>query len=295
MSKFTVSDVAFEGFRLTREKPSAVAVWVVVEIVLLAITASLIASNPAFVQLADLLPRLQADPQGVMQKIQVLAPSLAPTFVQTAPISLVLSIILRTAVYRSLLRPQERGLGYVRLGLDEVRVLLVNLAIGLIIAAAIMGNGVLFGVLSLAGPIGGLLGFACFVAILVGIVFVVLRLSLAGPQSFAERKVNLRGSWTMTKPVFWPMVGSYLIAFILYIVVFVLLSVIRNGMAAVMGGAGPQAMLGVGALALTKPLGLLELLLEGVVGGLGIAILNSPSATIYAILTRPGARTEDHF
>jgi hypothetical protein len=295
MTEFSVSDVAFEGFRLTRERPGAIAVWVAVEIVLLVITASLIASNPAFVQLADLMARLQSDPQGIMPRIQALAPSILPTLAKTAPISLVIGIILRTAIYRAILRPQETSLGFIRLGLDEVRVFLVSLLIGLIVAAAIMVDGITVGALSLAGPVGGVLALVFLLATLAVVIAVLLRLSLAAPQSFAERKLNLFGSWKLTKPVFWPMVGSYLIAGILWVVVFVLLNAIRNGIGAVMGGGGTQAMLGVGALALTKPLGLLELALEAAFAGLGVAILNSPSAMIYQIVTRLGAKAEDSF
>ena len=295
MTEFSVSDVAFEGFRLTRERPGAVAVWVAVEIVLLVITASLIASNPAFVQMADLMIRLQSDPQGVIPKIQALGPSLFPTMAQTAPISLIIGVILRTAVYRAILRPQDSSLGSVRLGPDEMRVFLVNLLIGLLVVGVLMVDGVVIGTLSLAGTVGGLVAFVCLLASLAAMVVILFRLSLAAPQSFAQRKLSLFGSWKLTKPILWPMVGSYLIAGILYLVVFVLLNVIRNGLAAVMGGGGPQAMLGVGALALTKPLGVLELLLEGIVAGLGVAILNSPSAMIYQIVTRAGAKAEDSF
>ena len=295
MTEFSVSDVAFEGFRLTRERPGAVAVWVVVEIALLVITASLIAANPAFVQMAELMIRLQSDPQTIIPQMQALAPRIFPTMAQTTPITLIIGVILRTAVYRAVLRPQEAGLGSVRLGLDEVRVLSVNLLIGLIVVGVIMVDGAVIGTLRLAGTAGSMVAFIFLLASLAAMVVVALRLSLAAPQSFAQRKLNLFGSWRLTKPILWPMVGSYLIAGILYLVVFVLLNVIRNGLAAVMGGGGPQAMLGVGALALTKHLGVLELLLEGVVAGLGVAILNSPSAMIYQIVTRAGAKAEESF
>jgi hypothetical protein len=292
MVQFSVSDVAFEGFRITRERPAAVAIWTVVEILLLAIVASLMGHSPAYIQLAALMAGGETDPQVLVPKLQALMPALAPVMATTMPISLIIGVILRTAVYRTVLRPTDNAFGYLRVGVDEVRVLLVTVLTALIILAVSMAIMTVIGVLGLAGPVGAFLAFLGLVAILVLVALVMLRLSLAGPQSFAERKIILFGSLKLTKPVFWPMVGSYFIAFILYLVVFVLVSVIRSGLAAVLGGVGAQSLLGVGALGLDTPLGLLELLLEGVVSGLGLAIISSPTALIYQILTRAGREVD---
>jgi hypothetical protein len=285
MVQFSVSDTAFEGFRITRERPVAVAVWILIEIVLLAVTALIMVSNPAYAQMAGLMSSAQTDPQATIAALRTLAPSLMSTALMTTPIALVASIILRNAVYRAVLRPTEHSVAYLRVGLDEVRVLLVTLVVALIAMGLTFLGTFVVGLLALLGTAGALFGGLAMVATVVGVVYVTLRFSLTGPQTFAERRVNLRGSWQLTRTAFWPMVGSYLIAAILYIVVFVLMSFIRSGLASLLGGGG-AGVLGAGKLALTSPLGILELLLEGVTSGLGLAILNGPSALIYQILSK---------
>jgi hypothetical protein len=286
MVQFSVSDTAFEGFRITRERPAAVGVWILIEIVVLAVTAMIMASNPAYAQMAALMSKAQSDPQATIAALRALVPGLMSTALLTTPLSLVAGIILRNAVYRAVLRPSEHGLAYMRVGLDEVRVLLVTLIIALIAMGLVFLGTFVVALLASAGTVGALFGALALVATMVGVAYVMLRLSLAGPQTFAERRINLRGSWQLTKTAFWPMVGSYVIALILYIVVFFLISAIRSGLASLLGGAGGGAMLGAGKLALTSPLGLLELLLEGVASGLGLAILTGPGALIYQIVSK---------
>jgi hypothetical protein len=290
MVQFSVSDTAFEGFRITRERPAAVGVWILIEIVVLAITALIMAGNPAYAQMAALMSNAQADPQATIAALRVLAPSLMSTALMTTPLSVVASIILRNAVYRAVLRPSEHNLAYLRVGLDEVRVLLVTLAIALIAMGLTFLGTFAVALLASLGTAGALFGGLAMVATVVGVFYVVLRLSLAGPQTFAERRIDLRGSWALTRTVFWPMIGSYLIAAILYIIVLVLMNAIRSGLASLLGGAG-AGVLGAGKLALTSPLGILELLLEGITSGLGLAILSGPSVLIYQILSkRPSAQ-----
>jgi hypothetical protein len=287
MTAFSVSDTAFEGFRITRERPGAVGVWILIEIVVLGITASIMAGNPAYTQFVQLIAQGQTDPQTVIAGFRVLAPGLMQTAMVTTPLTLIVGIILRNAVYRVVLRSSESGFGYLRIGLDELRVFAVTLAVALILFGLFFLGAFLVGVLGTLGAAGGLLGVLVLLATTVGVLYVGLRLSLAEPQTFAERRFNLRGSWALTKAVFWPMVGSYLIAAILYIVVFLLVSAIRSGLASLMGGGGGGTMLGIGKLVLTSPLGILELLLEGAVSGLGLAILAGPAALIYQILSKP--------
>ncbi len=207
------------------------------------------------------------------------------TLLITTPLSLVAGIILRNAVYRAVLRPSEQGFGYLQVGLDEIRVLIVTLIVGLIAMGLTFAGTFVVGVLAVLGTVGALFGGLAMVATVVGVAYVFLRLSLAGPQTFAERRITLRGSWQMTRAAFWPMVGSYLIAFILYLVVFALISAIRAGLASLLGGGG-AGVLGEGKLGLATPLGILEVLLEGAASGLGLAILTGPGALIYQILSK---------
>ena len=72
-------------------------------------------------------------------------------------------------------------------------------------------------------------------------VFLAVRLSLASPMTFETHKIDLRAAWRMTQGRFWPLLGTYFIAFALSVVVIVLTFSIALAAVAVAGG-------GVGAL-----------------------------------------------
>ncbi len=238
MVQFSVSDTAFEGFRITRERPVAVGVWILIEIVVLAVTAMVMASNPAYGQFAQLMVNAQTDPQATIAALRTLAPSLMSTALMTTPLSLVAGIIMGNAVYRAVLRPSDQGLAYLRIGLDEVRVRGQHTGHRPDRAGFDLPGDLRSGPAGCSRGAGALVGGVAMVATMVGVAYVVLRLSLAGAQTFADRRVNLRGSWDLTRTAFWPMVGSYLIAGILYIVVFFLITFIRSGLALLAFGRG---------------------------------------------------------
>ena len=72
-------------------------------------------------------------------------------------------------------------------------------------------------------------------------IFLAVRLSLASPMTFETKRIDLRGAWRLTQGRFWPLLGTYFIAFALSIVVVVLTFAIAVAAVAVAGG-------GMGAL-----------------------------------------------
>ena len=72
-----------------------------------------------------------------------------------------------------------------------------------------------------AGPVASFLGMVAKVALLcIGIV-VWVRLSLAAPATCAQGRLIVLQSWSMTKGQFWRLLGSYVLAFAIGAVVFV--------------------------------------------------------------------------
>lgn len=90
-----------------------------------------------------------------------------------------------------------------------------------------------------------LLGVVVALALLAAWIYVWVRLSLASPLTFATRRINLFGSWRLTRGIFWPMLGAYLVAGILAIVVSLLILAISAAVSAAVGGglSGLQSMM----------------------------------------------------
>jgi hypothetical protein len=116
------------------------------------------------------------------------------------------------AVYRSVLEPDKRGFGALRFGPQELWLILLfaarSVVFGCLGGALVFGAGLVcaLGMLVsawLPQPWAGVVRAPVFIAALLGAaavgVWVWLRLSLAGPMTFAERQFRLFESWTLTR------------------------------------------------------------------------------------------------
>jgi hypothetical protein len=57
-------------------------------------------------------------------------------------------------------------------------------------------------------------------------------------MTFDRKRVELFGSWALTKGRFWKMLGAYLLVLLLALVVSILVGIISSAVAAVLGGIG---------------------------------------------------------
>jgi hypothetical protein len=226
MASFSPSDAAFEGFRLTRERPRAVIAWAVCYLVfsyLIGWVADLTLGTQSQALIGD-LKRAGADPTAFWPAAQ----KMAPFFLAGMPLSIAFQAIFTCAVYRAVLRPEESSRGYLRLGLDELRMMGLNLIMGFIwgvtvftvllvalLAAATAGT---------AGEAGMVLvGDIVTVFVFCAAITVLVRLSLAGPMTFADRRLQVFASWNVTKGLFWRLFGAYALSFTLAAVVLLLM------------------------------------------------------------------------
>jgi hypothetical protein len=250
MSAISPADVALEGFKVVRHKPLIILFWGI--LLLISNVAGLVfmistGSGAAMADMEALNRQITADPQSVDTGavLDVLA-RLLNGFALTVAISLVIGALLRAAAYRAVLNPAQSSFGYLRLGADEFRQFVVSVAISLVlfvvyllaaVAAGIVG-GILAFVLAMISPALIIIPmFLALIAALAAVIYFWTRLSLAGPQTLAEGKLNLFGSWKLTKGRFWPVFGSYFIAAILALVVLVLGLIIASAPTFAIGGA----------------------------------------------------------
>jgi hypothetical protein len=121
-------------------------------------------------------------------------------------------------------------------------------------------------------------------------IYLGVRLSLASPITFASGRINVFGSWAMTRGRFWPLFGTYLIAFALGFVVTALTLGIAVLAVAILGGGvgalGPALQADLSTVAANlAPSRLLYLVISSIGAALSAPITICPPAAIYMALT----------
>ena len=229
MSSFSPTDAAFEGFRLTRERPRSVVAWAFCYLIfsfLIGWVADLTLGPQSRALLAD-LQRAGSDPAAFWPAAQ----KLAPFFLAGLPLSVAFQAIFTCAVYRAILRPEDSARGYLRLGLDELRMMVLNIVLGVIWGATVF-TVLLVALLAAAAAgtasesITVLIGDVVTVGVFCAAILVLTRLSLAGPMTFADRRLRVFASWSLSKGVFWRLFGAYALSFALGGVVLLLMLLI---------------------------------------------------------------------
>jgi hypothetical protein len=323
VATISVTDAAFTGFRVIRRNPGVLIAWALFHLITMAAFAWLM-----FARFGDVFSHLQA----VSQIHGALAPAeatnllrpLLPLYAILLPLGLIVGSIMVAAANRSVLRPRESGLGYLRLGMDEIRQLVLVIAfaiLGLIFEAALVAVsvGVVVGAKALLAKapsaphfIPYVLGVAVF---LIGLITAEVRLSLASAQTFATRKLNLFGSWKLTAGQFWPILATYILMLFVLIVVAIVVAVLVAVLAMLAGGVFSLAALQAGMMhggmahgqamtspaiqtlaqmhtlnwkaiaAVVTPYLVVQLVGNAVLNALVLVIAMTPAASIYRALT----------
>jgi len=296
MAEFSMQDAAFTGFRVVREHPKALAFWA-----LAALAASLVFGT-VFVSMAGpALTTLQAiNSQPSRDPTQVLAlfGQLAPAYGLFFGAAIAFNSFLYAAMNRAVFRPTDDRFGYFRAGADELRqfglqllafVMFVGVYLVLMVVMVLLA--ILFALASKAAAgIGVALGVA---AVLCALVFLAVRFSLASALTFDGGRVNLFGSWTLTRGRFWPLFGTYLLAFALAVVVYMLSLLVIFAAAAMVSGGNPMTTMFnadmTSLAAYFSPTRIVQMVLGAGVSALIWPLMLTPAAAIYRCLVPAAA------
>jgi hypothetical protein len=304
---FSGSDAAFEGFRLVRRNPMALVAWALLYAVVS--LASLFAMSMAIGPMTAWAERMDA--------LEAQSPSATPEEVMTAfqgfaevmlslswliPLSLIVTAMLMAAVARAVLNPRAGGFGYLRLGMDELRVFVVTLVLGILMFCAWIAVVIVIGVLAgIAGASGA--NWLWLFVVLAGlggvaaIIWLAVRLSLAVPITVAENRFAFFDSFAVTRGRFWSLLGMAVIAFVMVLVISLLSWVITLPLSMMAGveawsfGAGGDAEAVAAALDVTNPWIIASALAEAVVYALTVGVMYAPFAAAYRDLKGLGAET----
>ncbi len=216
---FSASNAAFEGFRITREQPLAVLAWAGVW--LLGLLAIGIAVQPAMAPFAQEVIATKGNFGAWSEKAQ--AAFLSSMWV-TFPISLVIQAILAPALYRAILTPEARSFAYLRVGMDELRALVIFAATAAISFALSYGGDALEKLA--AGTVGLWLGVLIGTAVSMASIYLAVRFSLLAPRSVREGRFAIKPALATTRRLFWPLLGMGVIAGVMAVLVVLLLVVV---------------------------------------------------------------------
>jgi hypothetical protein len=235
MAKFSPTDAVFSGLREARQRPAAVLVWSAALMVAMAVT-SVAVFDIGGDSLVSLFLALQAEHPDPKQ-IAKLFEDVSPAFMFGGLLMMVFGSVLATAVLRVQLKPGVHPWAGLKLGGDELRMLgatvLVSVATSVIESLVGIGSG------SLAAA--GVPQFATLIPGLFLILAVQVRLSLTGVVSQTENRISLIRSIRLTKGLFWPMLGAYVLLLAIGLVMFFLIAIAFAallGAASMAGGGG---------------------------------------------------------
>lgn len=283
MSRFSPSDAAMEGFRLSRNHPGVLLAWSAVYfggllLIFLVMTATL---GPEFIAAARKGGFFNGD---LDDASELLAHSL-PAFLLVLALSALLWSIMTAGVIRLVLHPSEHGFAHLKVGRTELRLTLANLlCVGIYVATAIVSL-VLIRAASASGPI------AAAVVVLAAFAFVFwigVRLSLLLPTVFETGRISLAEAWSRTRGHYWSLLGMLLLAAIFYVIIWIVFAVISVILVAVSGGGvALQDMTHLNVL--TALSAVVTLVMQFLLQVLQIVMIYAPAAVAYREITRGGS------
>ncbi|HEY4031832.1 MAG TPA: hypothetical protein VGM25_15920 [Caulobacteraceae bacterium] len=245
MARFSPADSVFAGFRFARERPATLLVWAAYLLAATAVTsvAMLGIGGDSLAALNIAARGASPDPQQLMK----LMDDVLPATMFGALLMLVFGAVLSTAILRVRMTPGPHTWGGLKLGGGELRLLGSKV---LVFAATVLALGpiaVVAALLQLAGvpaPVGLALGMLLLLAPL------MIRLSLAGVVSQAEGRLSPVRSFLLTKPLFWRLLGAFVLLGAIMLVILVLVAIVFTALigATTLGGGSNMDQIAMAAM-----------------------------------------------
>lgn len=221
-----VGSILSGGFRLFKDQPVTIAIWALV--FALYSFASGGVMTGAMGGVGNQFATMEAFRNGTMSLGSVFGAGLL-----VAVLALAFSAVMACAVYRVVLRPDERSFAGLRFGMDELRMMglfliliVAGLFLGLVIGLLIMlvAGGAMVAAGGGGGGGGGAMTFlliaVLYIAMLVGFIYVGVRLSLIFPMTFLRRRIAIDAGWALTRGRFWTLFLTFLVIFVLLLTLY---------------------------------------------------------------------------
>jgi hypothetical protein len=285
--------IGLAGIELIRVRPRAVLAWGFVYL-LFGIVVSLL-TRPMVERMLLSMPRAGNVAPARAQAWDMIGPIIVANLGMLG-----MMLVLVAAAMRAVLRPAEQGAFFIRVGMDELRLVGAITLVWLIMLGVyiltILAIAILAGVVGFAAGAAGMRRAGIAVGLMLMIVseFALLlaiqtRLALALPLTLLRGRIVAREAWTRSKGHFWPLFGGSLLSGLVLMVALAMLSLpllltylSDGGISAAL--ADPQRQIA----AMHSPLAYAMWLLTPLLGGFMVAMLGGALGT--AVLeTEPAA------
>lgn len=285
---FSATEAAFEGFRVVRRKPLAVVFWALAYMAMMGTGFALAGGSIA--GLVAAMESLEKSGTATPEEMAAVWNGYMPLIALVMAGSLVFGAVLYAAVVRSVIRPEESAFGYMRIGMDEVRVLVVSLALTVLYLVFMIVVGIVMGILVALTTQTGIPALWILVVLaalgaVVLLVWLAARFSLAVPITVAERRIAIFDSFAMTRNHAWPIVGMAIIAAVMSIVVGLLGGLVTLPAKMILFANGDiGSMAGQGTLQILQaawPMILGWIVIQAVLSALQLAVVYAPYTAAY--------------
>lgn len=250
MARFSIGTAIGDGFRLVTGRPVSVFVWGLLMLApsVLIFVAVLPAMGEVFANMPD--PDL-----GSAANDDAFTNAMMADMMQFQLMSMLSNLgqllvmaVIYTAVFRAVLRPREKSFFSLRLGMDELRVAVVGLAIGagmyffiFIAALACIALGFGFGMSSDDASSGvGVAVLVLLVAVL-ALLWALARVSLMAPASVLYRDFAFVQGWKLASGKGWALFGMNLLlllmVLVMYLVIILVAAMLVGGLVAATASA----------------------------------------------------------
>lgn len=247
MTRFSIGTAVGEGFGLIKRRPLSVFVWGLLTILPAAAMMGVMLPMMGSMMAAAVDSAAHGDPESMGMHNPAMMTQWMQVQGAIAPwnfLRFVLGVVVYTAIIRAVVRPRESSFFSLRVGMDEVRVFVVSLAIiiGLVIAAvvlAVAGAAAGAGLWQFVGSAKGLVVTLLVLACILGALLLGGRLSLLVPATVGFRTFAFAEGWNLGKGKSWALVGVMLLLFLIIIGIEIVVGGIMSGVVfGVMGGGG---------------------------------------------------------
>lgn len=241
MARFSIGTAIGEAFGLVRRRPVSVFVWGLLMVapifagmgLMLPLMGEMIASMPTDAESAEAVHEaIMAD----MVRFQGISALMHLG-------QLALTVVVYTAIMRAVVRPKERSFFSLRLGMDELAVLVVGVALiaGLymgVIILALLGAGIGFSVWGFGAPANGIIIAVVVIAFVLAILLAMARVSLIAPASVLTRSFAFAEGWRLGRGRTGALFGMSVLIVLIILALELALMAIGFGLLTVVANVG---------------------------------------------------------